>query len=270
MKIHIAVDMEGISGVVSWDHVSSNNPEYTRFRKLMTADVNAAVEGASSAGADEVTVSDGHGGAKNILIEELDERARLNCGSPSPFSMIQGIGDDVDGVILVGYHARAGTPLAILDHTWVGAVTGVWLNGTEVGEIGLNASVCGHFGAPVIAISGCRTACAEAVTLLGDLETAPVKEATSRMAAECLPPAAAQKLILRAATRGVKRLKTGDVPSPYQVETPVEVSVEFNQSDLADRASVMPGSRREGRRVSFTGDDMPTAYRAFRSLVSLA
>ncbi|MBT4501907.1 MAG: M55 family metallopeptidase [Gemmatimonadetes bacterium] len=270
MKIHIAADMEGISGVVSWEHVGSSNPEYGRFRKLMTADVNAAIEGVFEGGADEVTISDGHGSGRNILIEELDERARLNSGSPSPFSMMQGVGDDVDGVLFIGYHARAGTPHAILDHTWIGATTGVWLNGTEVGEIGVNAAVAGHFDVPVIAISGCRSACAEAATLLGDLETAPVKVATSRMAAECLPPAVTRELILKAAIQAVERLKAGESIAPYKVERPVELGIEFNQSDLADRASMMPGASREGRRVFFKAADMLEAYWAFRALVRLA
>lgn len=270
MKIQIAADMEGIVGVTSWEHVGSSHGEYARFRRLMTASVNAAIEGACKGGADALVVSDGHGGGSNILIEELDGRARLNSGSPSPFSMVQGIGDDVDGVIFVGYHARAGTPQAILDHTWVGSTTGVWLNGTEVGEIGVNAGVCGHFGAPVIAISGCRAACAEAVALLGEVETAPVKVATSRTAAECLTPGAAMVLIRNAATRAVERLRSGEAPAPYVVETPVELAVEFNSSNSADGAALLPGARRDGRRLAYTAADMPEAYRIFRSLVRLA
>ena len=90
MKILIAADMEGITGVVHADQTDSPHPEYQRFRRLMTADVNAAIRGAFDGAADEVIVSDGHGGARNILIEELDGRARLNSGSPSPFSMMQG------------------------------------------------------------------------------------------------------------------------------------------------------------------------------------
>jgi D-amino peptidase len=114
MKILIAADMEGITGVVHADQTDSTHAEYQRFRRLMTADVNAAIRGAFDGGADEVVVSDGHGGARNILIEELDGRARLNSGSPSPFSMVQGVDGGVQGVMLVGYHARMGTPNAIL------------------------------------------------------------------------------------------------------------------------------------------------------------
>src|SRR3990172_4001135 len=109
MKILIAADMEGISGVTTWDQVSAGHFEYPRFRRIMTEDVNAAVRGAFDAGAKEVFVTDGHASGSNILIEELDQRASLNTGSPSPFSMVQG-GDDGDGVVFVGYPARAGSP----------------------------------------------------------------------------------------------------------------------------------------------------------------
>jgi D-amino peptidase len=271
MKILIAADMEGITGVVHADQTDSTHPEYQRFRRLMTADVNAAIRGAFDGGADEVIVSDGHGGARNILIEELDGRARLNSGSPSPFSMMQGIDGGIQGVILAGYHARMGTPNAILDHTWSSArVAGVWLNGDPVGEIGLNAALAGHFGAPVIMISGDQTACAEAASLVGSLETAVVKQATGRTSAECLPPEVTQVLIHDTAKRAVKHLREGKAPKPLGVVTPVIVAVEFIRSEMADAASLLPGARRSDKRIEVTADDMVAAYRAFRALVGLA
>ena len=189
MKILIAADMEGVSGVVHWDQVDTKHKEYPRFRKIMTGDVNAAIRGAYDAGAQEVVIADGHGGARNILIEELDSRARLNSGTPSPLGMVQGLDSGVTAAMFVGYHARVGSQNAILDHTWSSqCVANVWLNGQAVGEIGWNASVCGGFDVPVIMISGDQTACAEAVELLGPIETAVVKQADGRMAAECLPP----------------------------------------------------------------------------------
>src|SRR5512139_2018503 len=187
MKILIAADMEGITGVTTWDQVDPKHPEYLRFRKLMTGDVTAAIRGAMDAGATDVVVADGHSRGSNILIEELDPRARLNTGSPSPFSMMQGIDESVDGVMFVGYHARNGSPNAILDHTWSSrTVANVWLNDILTGEYGLNAALAGHFGAPVIMASGDQTACAQVAELLGDVETAVVKQATGRFAAECL------------------------------------------------------------------------------------
>lgn len=272
MKILIACDMEGISGVISWDHVDSSHAEYPRFRRIMTADVNAAIAGAAAAGADDILVADGHAFGSNILIEELDPRARLNCGVPSPFAMVQGIQTGVDAVFFIGYHARMGTPHAILDHTWSSRrVSNVWLNGRLTGEIGLNAAVCGHFNAPVLLLSGDQSACAEARDFLPGVETVQVKKAAARMAAECLPPAVSQALIRAGAEKAVDRFIAGEHPAPFRVDPPVTITIEFYYSLMADAVEVLPGARRlDGRRIEFTAADMPAAYSAFRAAVSLA
>jgi D-amino peptidase len=272
VKILIAADMEGVSGVVHWDHTDSKHAEYKRFRRLMTGDVNAAIEGASEGGAREVLVADGHGSGRNILVEELDTRARLNTGSPSPLAMITGLDESVDAALFVGYHARVGSRNAILDHTWSSrCIDGVWLGGRPTGEIGLNAAVCGHFGVPVILVTGDQTACAEAVELLGSVEVAVVKQATGRMAAECLPPKVAQERIRAAGKRAVQRLATGHGPNPLQLQAPIQLTIELVTSDMADRVAILPGAdRAEGKRVEFVAQDALTAYRLFRSAAALA
>jgi len=270
MKILIAADMEGISGVTTWDQVSSGHPEYARFRRLMTEDVNAAVRGAFDSGAKEVFVTDGHANGSNILIEELDSRASLNTGSPSPLSMVQGV-DEVDGVIYVGYHARAGSPDGILDHTWSSrTVANVWLNDILVGEYGINAAVAGHFDVPVLMVTGDQTACAQTVELLGDVETVVVKHASGRYSAECLPPTVAQGMIQKAAAMAVSRLTKRKAPEPFILEEPILLSVEFFNSAMADHAMRMPGAERDGTCMSLSLPDMITAYNAFRAMVALA
>jgi D-amino peptidase len=272
MKILIAADMEGITGVTNWDQVDPNHAEYPRFRHLMTGDVNAAVLGASEAGADEILVTDGHERGTNILLEELDPCAHLICGDYTPLAMIQGVDQGVDGVIFVGYHARAGSQNAILDHTWSSRrVANLWLNDILVGEYGLNGAVAGHFNAPVLMLTGDQTACAQASELLGRIETVVVKTAISRMAAECLPPQVTEELIQSAASKAVKRLQAGDAPKPFVVSTPVHVTLDFNSSDQADQAFDLPGSKRlDGRRLIFTADNMLAAYLAFQAAVGLA
>jgi D-amino peptidase len=271
MKILIATDMEGITGVTIWDQVTPGHAEYARFRKQMTEDVNAAIRGACDAGAEEVIVADGHWHGSNILVEELDPRARLNTGSPSPFSMMQGIDESVNGVMFVGYHARNGSPNAILDHTWSSrTVTNVWLNDILTGEYGLNAAVAGHFGAPVIMVSGDQTACAQMSELLGDVETAIVKQASGRFSAECLSPEVTREMICMSAERAVQRLTAGNIPDPFVLETPITVTVEFFSSDMADRASLIPYTKRGGTRVSLTAEEMESAYNGFRAMVTLA
>lgn len=271
MKILISADMEGITGVVNWNQVTPGHAEYARFRKLMTGDVNAAGRGALAAGADEVIVADGHWNGSNILIEELDPRLRLNSGSPSPLSMMQGIDHDVDGVFFVGYHARQGSSPAVLDHTWSDTcVAGVWLNDAPAGEYTLNAGVAGYFGVPVVMCSGDQTACAQMVELLGQLETAVVKQATGRFSALCLPPDQTLPLIEQAARQAVQRLAQKTAPAPYVAEKPVNITVELVSSDMADRAMLLPGVDRDGLRLSFTAADMPRAHATFRTLVNLS
>jgi D-amino peptidase len=273
MKILIAADMEGISGVTNWNQVSAGHFEYPRFREIMTEDVNAAIRGAFEGGASEITVTDGHGSSTNILVEALDSRARLNTGNSSPYAMVQGIDSgDFDGVIFVGYHARSGTGYGILAHTWSSKrVANVWLNDVVMGEYGLNAALCGHFGAPIVMITGDQTACSQAVELLGDLETVEVKQATSFQSAECLTPIIAQEMIQASAAKAVKRLSSGDAPSPYKLSEPITGVIEFRLVEMADSASRMPGATRlDGTRIQFTAQDMATAYKTFRAAVGLA
>jgi len=271
MKILIACDMEGISGVTTWDHVDPSHSEYQRFRRIMTADVNAAIAGAYTGGASEVIVTDGHWNGTNIVIEDLDKRVKLNTGlGTSKYSMMEGIDGTVNGVIFLGYHARASSQQGVLDHTWSTKISNVWLNEKLVGEYGLNAALAGSYGVPVIMISGDQTACGQAEELIGKLEKAVVKIATGRYSATCLPPAIAQELIRTTASSAVQRLKKGDAPKPYAVLTPVNVTIEFIASDMADRAERIPGAIRNGIKVTIPAPEMSTAYIAFRAAAGLA
>lgn len=273
MKILIAADMEGISGVTNWDQVDPEKAVYPRFCELMTADVNAAVLGAFEGGATDVVVSDGHAYGYNILIEGLDPRVRLNSGNSAPFAMVQGIqAGDFSGVIFVGYHARSGSQNAVLAHTWSSKrIANVWLNDILVGECGLNAAVCGAFGAPVLMITGDQTIAEQAQALLGPIETVVVKHSTSFSSAECLHPKVAQEMIRDAAVRAVSSLKAGQAPQLFQVSEPVTVTVEFRLSEMADRAcQALSAKRLDSTRIEFSADDMPQAYQAFRAVVNAA
>lgn len=273
MKILIAADMEGVTGVVHWDQVMPGSEEYPRFRKLMTDDVSAAVRGAFAGGATSVVVTDGHNNGRNILIEELDSRATLNSGTPSPLSMVHGVDENVEGVMFVGYHARMGAIHGILDHTWSDErVSGLWINDRAFGESGFNGAVCGHFDVPIIMASGDQTLCGEVRDFFGNkIETAQVKKATGRMSAECLSPAETSKLIEEVAKRAVINLKSGKAPKPFKVSAPIKMTIEFVQSDMADKAALMPGAKRTtDRHVDYTSDNMVTIYQAFRTMLSAA
>jgi D-amino peptidase len=266
MKILISADMEGISGVVSSSHTSSNHKEYERFRRLMTADVNAAIEGALAGGADQIVVNDSHGLMTNILIEELNPAAELISGSPKPFGMMQGISSEIDVVYFVGYHASSGTGAATLEHTWSGTLFSVHLNDQPVGETGLNAALAGAFGVPVVLVTGDQAVIAEARALLGQIEAVQVKEGITRVAARCLHPQVAQARIRTAAERALKL--TG---SPLVLQPPITLRATFQRALQADLAGMIPSSRRvDGRTVEWTGDDMPAVYVTFSAMTALA
>jgi D-amino peptidase len=272
MKLLISVDMEGISGVVNWEQVKPGTSEWQRFRRIMTEEVNAAISGAIEAGVDQVLVADGHWNSDNIMIDLLDSRARLNYGTPSPFSMVHGIDQEVDIAFFIGYHARAGTQAAILDHTWSNFnVANVWINEKLVGETGLNAAVCGQFGVPVLMISGDLAVTAEAKELIPEIHTVVVKQAASRYAASCLHPKEAQILIREGAKFAIQAYQNVQGAQVFNVSQPVHIKIEFKSTEMADKSQIVPGVQRlSSKQMIFKSEDMATAYRTFRTVVRMA
>ncbi|MFI1193058.1 M55 family metallopeptidase [Micromonospora sp. NPDC020750] len=269
-KALISADMEGISGIV---HPTETNPDrydYERGRALMTADVNAVVAGVLEAEPSaEVVVVDAHGPFRNLLPEDLDRRVRLIRGRPRPRGMLAGLADDVDAVLFVGYHARAGTGPAVLAHTISDAVLGVRLNGREVGEIGLNAALAGQHGAPVVLLSGDEAACAELLELVPDASTVPVKRALGQLTAEVLHPAVARDRLRHGAATAMGR--RAQVP-PLSIVGPVALEVDLYSPSAVDMATLIPGVERAAgaRTVTFTGRNVAEAYDVVQLLVQLA
>ena len=148
MKIYISADMEGITGVVTWDETEMGKHDYDRFRRIMTDEVNAAVEGALEGGATEVLVNDSHDCMRNILIERLHPKAKLLSGASKRLSMMEGIDSSFDGVFLVGYHSPAGTLASVLDHTYSSRTHRVWINEQETPEFAIFGAVAGYYGYP--------------------------------------------------------------------------------------------------------------------------
>jgi D-amino peptidase len=262
VKVFISCDMEGISGVAARNHTNPSEAEYQRFRRLMTADVNAAIAGACDAGATEVLVVDSHGPMTNILIEDLDPRAELTTGSNKHFCQMEGIGPDYAAALFIGYHAREGAMDGVINHTLLGsAVFRITVNGREVGETGINAGLAGHYGVPVAMVSGDQVLAEEARALLGPIETAITKQAIDRHTARCLAPARAQAAIRESAARALRRVQAGEI-KPWRAGSPVTFEVTFKSTDAAHMASVFPCVERLGPKVvRVSADDYPTAFR---------
>ena len=268
MKVYISIDIEGISGVVKPEQGTPGNPDYERARLLMTQEANAAILGARAAGATAVVVNDSHGDMSNLIIEELDAWADVIFGSPKPFSMMQGLDETFGVALLIGYHARAGTPNAILDHTYSGKhVANVELNGRPMGEIGLNAALAGCYGVPVGLVTGDQAATDEASSLLGrNLQTVTVKHAVGHQAAICLHPEEVQSMIRQAAEQALNT-----TVAPFKLESPVVLRLQLKSSLMADYACLIPGTRRlDGYTVEYAHEDYLTVYKVFRAMIELA
>jgi D-amino peptidase len=271
VRVFISVDMEGVAGVVHEDQTDPTDArhagEYNRFRRLMTAEANAAVEGALAAGATRILVNDSHWLMRNLLAEELHPAAELLSGNPKLGSMMEGVELGFDGVMFVGYHARAGTRDAVIDHTYTDRVHEARLNGRAVGELAINAALAGTWGVPVVLVSGDQALAEEAREILGEeVETVIVKHAVGRFAARSLAPADACRRIREGATAALRRSHR-----PLVLPAPVHLEVELALTHMADMAELVPGSvRTGGRTIEFTHDDYREVFRAWRAIYSLA
>ena len=203
MKIFISADIEGIGGVVRGEQSSRDSADYAHARKLMTAEVNSAIQGAFDGGATEVVVTDAHSIGLNLISDEVDERARLILGTPRRLGMMEGVDLGFDAAFFIGYHAAAGTAQAIIAHSYRRRVAEIRLNGRKVGEIGFNAALAGHFNVPVVLISGDEAVCAEARAMVPDILAAPVKKGLGAYSALCLHPKQAQALIHQSAKQAL-------------------------------------------------------------------
>jgi D-amino peptidase len=271
MRVYISVDMEGISGVVHEDQTDPIEPrhagEYNRFRRLMTNEANAAITGALDAGATSVLVNDSHWLMRNLLAEELHPAAELLSGGPKLLSMVEGIDAGFDAAMFIGYHARAGTARAIIDHTYTSRVYEVRINGQPVGELALNAAIAGLHGVPVALVSGDQAIASEARLLLGEqVQTVVVKQSVGRFAARSLAPTVACQRIRTGAAAALRRKHI-----PFTFDSPIGVEVDFVESHMADMAELVPGSQRVGgRTVRYGGSDYLEVFRAWRAMYNLA
>jgi D-amino peptidase len=268
-RVFVSVDMEGIWGVVHADQTSSTTADFGPARRWMAEDVNAILKGLWEAGASEIVVNDSHGGMRNIPADALDPRAALITGTPKPLSMMQGIDQTFDAVVLAGYHAKAGTAAAILDHTISGStVYAVRVNGRELPEMGLNAAIAGYFKVPVILLTGDGETCAQAKAILGPtVETVAVKEAVGRTAARMLPRRTALDELTAGAVRALRALPQA---KPFVLAPPLLFELEYHNSGQAEMPLLVPGVKRiGGRSVGFSAGDYLEGFRLLRALITL-
>lgn len=246
MKVYISADIEGCSGLVNWGQCGGPGTscyDWPFARRMMTHDVNAAIRGARAAGAERVVVKDSHNAGRNLLLDELEPGTELLSGTVfGADGMCHGVGEGFDAALLVGYHARAGTPAAVMEHTFVGGVHRLWVNGVEAGEIYLSAASCGRHGVPVAAVVSDDAGCAEARDLLPDVRTASTKQGLGRYLA-----------VLRSLEETgadieatVREALAERAPRPFDPGGAQTLRLETKSTEEADAVAELAGWVREG------------------------
>jgi D-amino peptidase len=260
LKVFIAVDMEGVTGVVTGEQLGPAGFEYARFREFMTAEALAAVEGARAAGATEIVVADSHGNGQNLLIERFPPEVRIVRSWPRPLGMMQGLDSTVHAALFIGFHSGTTNAEGVRAHTMSSAnYAGLRLNGHQVPESGWGAAIAGHFGVPVVMISGDEAAVAELRAAVPGVEGAVVKQSISFHSAATLTPEAGQRLIRERAEAGVRRRAS---IAPVVVPRPVTVDLTFKSYRPAEALAFLPVfTRTSSHAVRFTARDMAEASR---------
>jgi D-amino peptidase len=262
VRIFISVDMEGIGGIGTPAMTTPNGKDYGTGRELMTAEVNAVVEAIFAAGPAQIVVNDSHGDHANLLHPRLDPRVEYTQGALKPFGMVQGLDSTYDGVVFIGYHAMAGTAGGFLAHTGSGAVAGLWLNGTEVGEGGLNAHMAGALGVPVLMAAGDSALALELRKLIPGLRVVVTKTAIGSSAARMLHPDVVRA---RLKTTITEALANRAGARAVQVSQPVTIKFQSDQTTRADILEAIPGVRRvDGTTIEYQTRTMREAYAMVR------
>ncbi len=267
MRVHIISDIEGVAGIVKWAQTGGDQTLYHEGRKLYTEEINAAVRGAKAGGATEIVVMDCHGAGgdytfNSLLPAELDPDCEFvvqNEWTEYTEFLEQGC----DAALFVGMHAMAGTPDGVLSHTVSNqAWQNLTFNGTLVGETGINAALCGHWGCPVLLVTGDRAVCREGRELLGDgLTTVEVKVGLGRFSARNIPAVRARELIEAGAKRALEDLKA---VQPYDPGRPCEIGIEFTSPDrLVEYRNRKNVDVTGPRTIVARGDDWWQAWSSF-------
>lgn len=263
LKIFISVDMEGIGGIGTSKMTSSSGKDYSVGRQLMTDEINAVVSAIYEFAPAEILVNDSHGDMQNLLHRQLHPDVQYLQSNIKPLGMVQGLDASYDAVIFIGYHTRAGTKDGFLAHTGSGSVKGLWINGTEVGEGGLNAHYAGAMGVPVILASGDK-AFAEQIQEIIEVRTVSTKEAIGSSAAKLIHPDKVKAMLIKETLAALRDLPYA---KPLSVKEPTTLRMKFSSTTRADIVMSIPEMKRiDGFTIEYTAKSMDSAYRIIRVL----
>jgi len=252
MRVIIEQDMEGVAGITDWAYTLKQQGRLDWATRVMTEEVNAAIEGAFEAGADEVMALEAH----PYDYDRLHPRAKLVNALLTDCRL------DGDALFFVGRHAMSQVADGVLNHTGSSrSIRKMTVNGRAFGELGQVAAWLGARGVPTALVTGDEAACREARDFFGDVETVAVKEGLGCHQCISLSHEEACRLIREGATRALGRLSDF---RPFVVEGKVIIEVEYRHSEIVDWICRVPGIERVDACVtSCEGENYDAALRLY-------
>lgn len=267
MKVYLSFDIEGVSGIA--DNIKDIDPDTPAFASAMalsTRDVNAAIEGALSAGASEVVVYDGHGwNRRNVSYEGLHPKAMMLRGRVSNAGLnMPGFTAGYDAVFFVGWHSRAGAP-GILSHCLNSKAFTAWrVNGVDVGEPELAAALAGEYNVPLVLFTGDDKSCAEVEKWLPECERVITKYALDRYTAICYSKEETFERIKTGAENALRRAK--EIP-PFRFNMPVSIEADCLNDHIALAIAEIPGVKLiSDKTVCYESSDYKEAFKATHAM----
>jgi len=240
LKIYILTDLEGVSGVVTFqNHSYSTGKYYEQSKILLTKEINAAVEGLLEEGVSEIIVLDGHGSG-GVNIDYIHPEAQVILGR-YPGGLFT-LDSSFDALVIIGQHAMSNAQNGNLAHSFSSrTINNIWLNGKLIGETGAMVLYASHFNVPTIFLSGDDAACNEIKEIIPNIETAAVKKGLGLNVALNLSPERAREKIKEGIKRAVRKI---DKMKLYKVDSPYEVVIEYKNPESAERKAKSQGWKR--------------------------
>ncbi len=259
MNIYIMADLEGISGIYAREQVLPGERRFDEGRRFLTREINICAEACKAAGIEKVYVRDGHGGSYTLIWDQLSPAVDVAVCGITGSERYVGL-EDCDAVILLGYHAMAGTANALLEHTMSSkSIQNYWLNGVRIGETALDAAILADYGKPVIMVSGDDALCREAKAFLPQVTAVEVKKSSACFGTALLSPALAKERICAGVKEAIGAFKTGRI-SYYRAKAPVTLRAEVTERTQLPTPAAKPYMRViDGRTYEVTGDTVEEA-----------
>lgn len=275
MKIYISTDMEGLPGINSWHQVSDKDPRF--LNKYLEETLKWVVDGIKASNqnsdVDQILVCDSHALGENVSYDftEYDDRLHLVRGGLRDYYMMAGLDSSFSTVFFVGYHAGVGAMHGIMDHTYSSAsVHTMRINGIRMNETLINAAFAGDFGIPVSCVIGDHALVDELKDALKDTVLIETKTGLSRFAAIMKPKNVVKQEVIAGVKAALDKTYKKSI-KPYKFESPYELEIEFNSTEMADESMLIPGLERiDGRTVKYNCNAYPVLMKTMLAIVYTA